>query len=40
LLEAIRQHASTGSEANGVIHRFEGLTERQKQDLLNFLRSL
>jgi CxxC motif-containing protein (DUF1111 family) len=40
LLEAIRQHTSTGSEANSVIHRFEGLTERQKQDLLNFLRSL
>ena len=40
VLEAIRQHASTGSEANGVILRFEGLTERQKQDLLNFLRSL
>jgi CxxC motif-containing protein (DUF1111 family) len=40
LLEAIRQHASPGSEANGVINRFNGLTEQQKQDLLNFLRSL
>lgn len=40
LLEAIRQHASAGSEANGVIDRFKGLTESQKQDLLNFLRSL
>jgi CxxC motif-containing protein (DUF1111 family) len=40
LLAAIRQHASNGSEANGVIARFNGLTEQQKQDLLNFLRSL
>jgi CxxC motif-containing protein (DUF1111 family) len=40
LLEAIRQHESTGSEANGVIERFETLTVSQKQDLLNFLRSL
>jgi CxxC motif-containing protein (DUF1111 family) len=40
LLEAIRQHASSGSEANGVIDLFEFLIESQKQDLLNFLRSL
>jgi hypothetical protein len=40
LLDAIRQHASDGSEANGVIDRFGTLTESQKQDLLNFLRSL
>ncbi len=40
LLDAIRQHASPGSEANGVIARFNSLTEQQKQDLLNFLRSL
>jgi CxxC motif-containing protein (DUF1111 family) len=40
LLEAIRQHASRGSEANGVIARFDTLAEQQKQDLLNFLRSL
>lgn len=40
LLEAIRQHHSTGSEANAVITRFHGLTETQKQDILNFLRSL
>jgi CxxC motif-containing protein (DUF1111 family) len=39
LLDAIRQHESAGSEANGVIDRFELLTETQKQDLLNFLRS-
>jgi CxxC motif-containing protein (DUF1111 family) len=40
LVEAIQQHASNGSEANGVIRRFKDLTESQKQDLLNFLRSL
>jgi CxxC motif-containing protein (DUF1111 family) len=40
LLKAIQQHASPGSEANGVIQRFNQLTESQKQDLLNFLRSL
>ena len=37
---AIREHMSEGSEANGVIRRFNGLWENQKQDLLNFLRSL
>jgi CxxC motif-containing protein (DUF1111 family) len=46
LLQAIRAHQSgsfqTGnaSEANGVIARFNSLQESQKQDLLNFLRSL
>jgi CxxC motif-containing protein (DUF1111 family) len=40
LLEATGDHASTGSEANAVIGNFQGLTEAQKQDLLNFLRSL
>lgn len=40
LLEAIEQHASPGSEANSVIARFNALTEQQKQDILNFLRSL
>jgi CxxC motif-containing protein (DUF1111 family) len=40
LLEVIRQHASPGSEANGVVRTFDGLNESQKQDLLNFLRSL
>jgi CxxC motif-containing protein (DUF1111 family) len=37
---AIREHLSEGSEANGVIRRFNDLRESQKQDLLNFLRSL
>ena len=40
LLRAIQQHSSTGSEANGVIWRFNNLRESDKQDLLNFLRSL
>src|SRR6266513_1148279 len=40
LLRAIQQHASPGSEANSVISRFNNLRESDKQDLLNFLRSL
>ncbi len=44
--EAIQAHKSGGnaqfgpSEANAVIHNFDALDERQKQDVLNFLRSL
>jgi CxxC motif-containing protein (DUF1111 family) len=40
LVGAIRAHQSTGSEANGVINRYNSLSETQKQNLLNFLRSL
>jgi CxxC motif-containing protein (DUF1111 family) len=46
LVEAIRAHRSEGnwkfgpSEANAVIARFNRLGDRDKQDLLNFLRSL
>jgi len=40
ILEAIQQHQSSGSEANTVISRFNNLREDQKQDILNFLRSL
>ena len=40
LLEAIRAHASAGSEANAVINNFNALGAWQKQDVLNFLRSL
>ena len=46
LLEAINQHQSgsssqgTASEANGVINNFNNLSDRQQQDILNFLRSL
>jgi hypothetical protein len=46
LLEAIRAHKSFGnfkfgpSEANAVVDNFNALGEGDKQDLLNFLRSL
>jgi CxxC motif-containing protein (DUF1111 family) len=40
LVVAIRAHQSTGSEANAVIDNFQDLSEDQKRDLLNFLRSL
>jgi CxxC motif-containing protein (DUF1111 family) len=40
LLEAIAAHQSAESEANGVIRSFDGLPDSQKQDVLNFLRSL
>jgi CxxC motif-containing protein (DUF1111 family) len=46
LIDAIRAHRSSGnsrfgpSEANQVIDRFSNLNEGDKQDLLNFLRSL
>ena len=40
LVQAIKQHASSGSEANQVIKNFDLLTPSQQQDLLNFLRSL
>jgi CxxC motif-containing protein (DUF1111 family) len=40
LMAAILAHASPGSEANGVILRFLVIREGDKQDLLNFLRSL
>jgi len=40
LVEAIQAHASRGSEANAVEATFEALSDADKQDLLNFLRSL
>jgi len=40
LVQAIQAHASSGSEANAVINRFNNLSQSQAQDLLNFLRSL
>jgi len=40
LVDAIQQHASSGSEANGVIRKYNQLPETQQQDLINFLRSL
>jgi CxxC motif-containing protein (DUF1111 family) len=46
LVDTINAHqggtlaAGNASEANGVVRVFNTLTERQKQDILNFLRSL
>src|SRR5207302_3286618 len=40
LVEAIRAHKSRGSEANRIVERFNALSTRQQQDLINFLRSL
>ena len=40
LLEAIQAHASSGSEANFSIAIFNHLSEADKQDILDFLRSL
>jgi CxxC motif-containing protein (DUF1111 family) len=40
LVAAIRAHASNGSEASTTIDNYNNLSEQQKQDLLNFLRSL
>ncbi len=40
LLQAIRLHDSPGSEAHQVVVNFQALTTQQKQDILNFLRSL
>jgi CxxC motif-containing protein (DUF1111 family) len=40
LIAAIRAHGSSGSEGNGVVANFDALSEDQKQDLVNFLRSL
>ena len=40
MLTAIEDHSSSGSEANGVIQRFNTLSVQDRQDILNFLRSL
>jgi CxxC motif-containing protein (DUF1111 family) len=40
LHQAILAHASPTSEANAVINNFNLLAPQQKQDLLNYLRSL
>ena len=40
LVEAIDAHRSPGSEANKVIDRFNRLPARERQDVINFLRSL
>jgi CxxC motif-containing protein (DUF1111 family) len=40
LITAITAHSSNGSEANTVIANFNALSATNKQNLLNFLRSL
>jgi CxxC motif-containing protein (DUF1111 family) len=40
LVQVIEDHKGAGSEANKVIDHFNGLKAREKQDVLNFLRSL
>jgi len=40
LVNAIQQHASSGSEANTVVSLYNQLSPQQKQELLYFLRSL
>ena len=40
IVQAVEAHASRGSEANGVVERFNSLPEQAQQDLINFLRSL
>jgi CxxC motif-containing protein (DUF1111 family) len=38
--QTIQAHSSSGSEANTVVKQYNGLNSSQKQDILNFLRSL
>jgi CxxC motif-containing protein (DUF1111 family) len=40
LVQAIRHHASSGSEANEVVESYNMLSVDDKQALLNYLRSL
>ena len=40
LIQAIQDHASSGSEANQVVQNFLNLGPQAQQDLINFLRSL
>jgi CxxC motif-containing protein (DUF1111 family) len=40
LVQAIEAHRSPGSEANKVIEGFNRLTVGERQDVINFLRSL
>ena len=40
LIEAIKAHRSRGSEASKIVERFDRLSTKQQQDLINFLRSL
>lgn len=40
LVQAIQAHSSNGSEANNSVQTFNGLSDANRQDILNFLRSL
>src|SRR6202795_4631765 len=40
LVKAIEAHRSRGSEASAIVERFSGLSIKQQQDIINFLRSL
>jgi len=40
LKQAVLAHRSDGSEASGVVSKFNNLADREQQDVLNFLRSL
>jgi CxxC motif-containing protein (DUF1111 family) len=40
LIQAIQDHASSGSEANQIVDNFRSLSAADQQDLINFLRSL
>ena len=40
LVEAIKDHQSHGSEANKVIEHFDRLSTQEKQEIIDFLRSL
>jgi CxxC motif-containing protein (DUF1111 family) len=40
LVEAIRAHKSSGSEANRVINHFNKLSTEEQQEIINFLRAL
>ena len=40
VIEAINAHRSRGSEANKIVERFDRLSTKQQQDIINFLRSL
>jgi len=40
LIDAIRAHRSRGSEASKIVERFNRLSAKHQQDLINFLRSL
>jgi hypothetical protein len=39
-MQAIQAHSSSGSEASGVVSAFNALSVSNRQDILNFLRSL